>query len=134
MIASGEYLRAFWWFVLPVPLFGALAFMFGGTQIMKGVGLFAILWPLSIPARAVLATSKAGRLFENGVHLSADDENLYFHGVDGSGLRLRIDSVRDAVRRPGFVVLRLRSLGFVPVLESALDAPDEFIRLFGRSG
>ncbi len=116
-------MRQFWWFAGVIPLFGIIAFAFGGQSLLRGIGLFAILWPLTIPARAALATDKVGKTLSTPTVLIAEGDSLYFQGENGQGFRLRLDSVRQIVSRKGFYILRLRRMGFVPVPESALEEP-----------
>lgn len=118
-LAAEEYVRQFWWFVLVVPLFGAVM-MILGSGIMKLIGYFALAWPLTIPVRAVLGGWKAGGFFSSGVLLGMDEENLYFAGTKGKGMKLPLGSVRKAIQRNGFLILRFGIGQFVPIPEAAL--------------
>ncbi|CAN5420704.1 hypothetical protein BH11ARM2_BH11ARM2_39570 [soil metagenome] len=115
-LATGEYLRLFWWYVAIVPLFGLLCLLFGGG-VLRPIGGFALLWPFSIPARAVISTTKARRLFRAGVRARIEEDGLYIvpSQMDVKGLRLRWGAVRDVRERGAWAIVRTRRFGFLPV-------------------
>ena len=104
-LGVAQYLRSFWWFAAIIPLFGAIALL-TGSGVLQVMGLMALLWPLSLPARAIFATSKSGRLLERGAWASLEGSTLLLHGENG-GLRLDLSNVRRIERRRGFIVLSL---------------------------
>lgn len=77
-----------------------------GSGVLQVMGLMALLWPLSLPARAIFATSKAGRLMERGAWASLEGTTLFVHGED-EGVRLDLAAARRVERRRGFIVLSL---------------------------
>ena len=107
-LAVAIYLRTYWWFASIVPAFG-IAWLFLMPPSLKAIGLMALLWPLSLPARAILATTKAGRLLEKGTRASLEEETLFLHGEEGGGFRLALSAVRRTLRSRGFSVLVLRA-------------------------
>lgn len=115
-LAASEYVRTFWWYVAIVPLFGLLAVVFGEGPL-RTIGGMAVLWPLSIPARAVLSTAKARRLFGAGVRARVEEDGLYIvpsqPGV--KGLRLRWGWVRSVRERGEWALIQTRRFGFLPV-------------------
>lgn len=120
-LGVAQYLRTYWWFAAIVPVFGIALLLFG-PGVMKAMGLMAILWPLSLPARAIFATSKAGRLLAKGAWASVEDETLYLHGEGGDGLKLSLAAVRRLERRRGFLVLSLSRGDFVALPLTAASA------------
>ena len=108
-----------WWFVAIVPLFGVWAAFFSGISVLQPVGLIAILWPLTVPARAVLATWRSSKFFSKEVWVLLEGGVLYFHG-EGRGFKLPVSSVRSKSLRNGYWILRYR-LGFVPIAAEAVD-------------
>jgi hypothetical protein len=118
-LAAEEYVRQFWWFVLVIPLFGALMMVLG-TGLLRWIGYFALAWPITIPTRAVLGGWKAGTFFSSDVQLAADDENLYFAGPNGKGMKLAMGSVRKVIERHGFLILRFGIGEFVAIPREAL--------------
>lgn len=106
-------------------MFGLIA-MIWGNGVIQIVGMFAFLWPFSIPARAVLTTTKASRLFTGGCQLSVYEDRLEFIGQtplkDGRLLRMIIpmEQVRDVVERKEFYVIRTIRLSFVLVAKDAV--------------
>jgi len=129
-IAIREYIRTFWFAVAAVPLFGILVLLFGGPAF-RLVGLVAIVWPFSIPARSLLVTNKSAKLFRLGVVLRLLDDAIEVcgEGVQKNGKRLRLElplhDVRDAVDRGDFLLVRTMRFGYVPIVKSAFQAPED---------
>lgn len=129
-IAAEEYFRTFWYFVVPIPI-GGIAMMALGQGILQVIGLFALLWPFSIPARSILISTKASRLFSSGVVMRAGDEEIEFLGTqpgkNGKPLRMAIPYgiVRDTVYRQGMLIMRTYRLAFVPIDPAAFDGDDQ---------
>lgn len=119
-LAVAQYLRTYWWFVAVIPTFGLVMFFFG-PGVMRVMGMMAILWPFSLPARAVFATSKTGKLLEKGAYASLEEGVLYLHGTEGNGMKLSLSSVRRIERRRGFLVLVLSRGAFVALPQTALS-------------
>ena len=111
-LAVALYVRTYWWFAAIVPGFG-LVWLLLMPLSLKAVGLMALLWPLSLPARAILATSKTGKLLQKGARATLEHKTLYLHGEDGGGFRLDLSAVRRTVRTRGFLVLVLSRGDFV---------------------
>lgn len=131
-LATEEYLRTFWWLAAIVPSFGIITLILS-RGILQIIGYLALLWPFTIPARAILSTSKAARLFLNGTRMTCEDDTIFFHAKDGKGLKLQLDSVRGTVQRRGFTLIQFRSWNpvplpaFIPIPNSAFA--DESTRL-----
>jgi hypothetical protein len=92
--------------------------------------MLAILWPFSIPARSVLSTTKSSRLFTGGCHVEASADQIEFIGeYNKEGKRLRYafstDKVKEAVRRRGIIILRMRLPGISPIREDAFESESE---------
>ena len=125
-LAAEEYVRSFWWFVAVVPLFGMVSLVVG-SGLIQVIGMFAVLWPLSIPARAVLTGWKAGGFFSDGVSAELRDGKLYIHGQNGKGMVLDADRVRRVVERHGYLLVQFGIGNFVAIPASALgDRKAEF--------
>jgi len=122
-LAAAEYLRGFWWFVLPVPLFGLIAVIFG-QGFLQGIGFMALLWPLTIPSRSFLATSRGSRLFVQGATALLDDDRIYFRAAEGKGVMVPRTSLRDVADRGSFFIVRTRRLGILPIPKAALLGPE----------
>lgn len=125
-LAAEEYFRTFWFFVVAIPL-GGLALLAFGDATIKAIGVFAILWPASIPARAIIISTKASRLFSSGVVMRAGDEEIEFLGTkpakSGKPMRLAIPRhmIRGVVQRQGMLLLRTYRLTFVPIDPGAFE-------------
>ncbi|MGV3617088.1 MAG: hypothetical protein ACO1SV_17310 [Fimbriimonas sp.] len=140
-IAVEEYVRTFWYFVLAVPL-GGVGLLFIDERTIQAVGFLAILWPLSIPTRALLITTKASRLFTSGAYMRAGDEEIEFLGTSpgakGKPMRMALPRhmIRDVVRRQGMLLVRTYRLTFAPVDPEAFPdeaSQTEFIEALTRS-
>ena len=119
-LGVAQYLRTYWWFAAIIPGFGIVLLLFG-PGVMKVMGLMSVLWPLGLPARAILATSKAGKLMERGAWASLEGGTLLLHDANGEGgLRLNLASVRRVESRRGFLVLVLVRGDFVALPLDAL--------------
>lgn len=123
-LAAEEYVRTFWWYVAIVPVFGLLAVIFGRGPVQT-LGFLGLLWPISIPARAIFSTTKASRLLRDGVFVSTNDDYLLVHGRGGEGLKLEFVAVRGAVERQGHLLIRTRRFGFIPIALSAFDSAEQ---------
>ncbi len=127
-IASEEYVRMYWWFVAPLPVVGLTAVLMT-TGPMQALGMLALLWPFSIPARSVLITSKPSRLFTGGCHIEANSTEVAFIAEPRDGKRLRniisLNNVRQAVRRNGVILLRMRLPGMAPIREDAFESEEQ---------
>jgi hypothetical protein len=119
-LAVAQYVRTYWWFVAVIPTFGLVMFLLG-PGVMRVMGVMAILWPFSLPARAIFATSKTGKLLEKGAYASLEDGVLYLHGKDGDGMKLSLSAVRRIERRRGFLVFILARGAFLALPGSALS-------------
>src|SRR5687768_2673672 len=128
LLGAREYIRSFWWFVIVTPLFGVLAVLFT-TGLMQVIGFMAILWPFSIPARSVIATSKSSRLFSGGCSMEANDQDIVFLGPESATKRLRFRiplATVTSLRESGdLLILRTSRLGFAPVRVTAFDSDQD---------
>lgn len=127
-LAAEEYFRTFWFFVVAIPL-GGIALLAFGDPTIKAIGVFALIWPASIPARAILISTKASRLFSNGVMMRAGEDEIEFLGTKpgkgGKPMRLAIPRtlIRGGlVRRQGMFLLRTYRLTFVPIDPEAFES------------
>lgn len=134
-IASVRYLRRLWPVFVAFPVFGVVALILGPSPLIRAVGFFAILWPLSVPARVALGSwTKARKLMEK-TWVGLDDGVLYFHGETG-GMKLPLDQVRRAEIHDGVYVFETRMYNFALVPVSSIPEPEreEFERQTGVSG
>jgi hypothetical protein len=127
-LASEEYVRSYWFIIVPVPIFGVLAVLFG-HDALQVLGMLAVVWPLSIPARSVLSTTKSSRLFAGGCHVEADEEAVTFIGEYNDGKRLRYAlktfQIKDVVIRRDLMLIRLRLPGIAPIRVNAFETDAE---------
>jgi len=128
-VAIAEYVGSFWWIIAVIPAFGVGALIFG-EGLLKVIGMMAILWPISIPARSILTTTKSSRLFVGGCRMVATEDRLEFFGEvpgpSGKPYRMTVPAIqiRDLVERRDLMLVRTTRLGFAPVRPEAF-ATDE---------
>jgi hypothetical protein len=124
-LAAEEYVRTFWFFVVAVPL-GGVVLLLTGERTLQAIGFFAVLWPMSIPARAILITRRASKLFSRGVVMRSGAEGVEFvaqaQGANGKRLRMAVPkgAIRGIVVRQGVLLLRTYRQQIAPI------APDAF--------
>ena len=118
-----EYARQFWWYVATIPVFG-LVLMVVGDGSMRAIGMMGMLWPLSLPARALFATRKSANLFVKKTEAEVREDGVYFKPETGQGLRLARTSVHDVFMRKEWVIFRTRKFQFIPVPRNAFDEAD----------
>ncbi len=126
-IAAMEYVRAFWWWIIVLPLFGLVAAV-TATGILQVVGIIALLWPLTIPSRAFLVSTRAGRILVDGVWIGEENDRLYFHPKKGNGFSMSDVSIRDIVDRGDHLVLRTKRMAFFPIPKAAVIEPESLSR------
>jgi hypothetical protein len=103
-LAAEQYIRSFWWFVAIPPAFGVVC-LFSGSQVLYAIGTFGILWPATVPARAVVITRKSARFFSQPTRLHISDKTVYFSHDAGDGMKLSLASVRKIEERHGYILL-----------------------------
>ena len=91
--------------------------------------MLAVVWPLSIPARSVLTTTKSSRLFSGGCHVEADDEAVTFLGEYVNEKRLRyviqISQIKEVIVRRDLLLIRLRLPGIAPIRMNAFETEED---------
>ena len=126
MWAAREYAQRFWWCFIAIPVAGML-FLFGSEyRLLQAFGIFGVLWPLSIPARSVLVTSKVAKRWQQETTLAVEGRHLYFISADPKiGMRLRIESLRHITERAQYVVLDLPRYNLVFIPKSAFETAED---------
>ena len=83
----------------------------------QALGMMMMLWPISIPARSILITSRAVKRATVPTKMAVEGEHVYFV-TDPLDLNYRIhrDQIRDVKARVEYVVIELwrYKLVFVP--------------------
>lgn len=121
-----EYVRRLWWAFIAIPITGVLLLIFSGQLLMQVIGMMAILWPVTIPARSVLATRGVSRRLTLPTQLLRDDEALYWATEPPErSYRASLASVRSATVRSDAVVIEVGPLRFVFVPVHALGGRAE---------
>jgi hypothetical protein len=90
---------------------------------MTGLGMFGVLWPFTIPARAGFITRKPSRFTAKPQILSIEGDHGYLIPSDGSqGMRFQLSNLRTVTERFDVVALEIQNLRFVFVPTFALTA------------
>ena len=118
-----EYARQFWWYVSIVPVFGLLLLVLG-RGVLQGAGMMALLWPLSLPVRAIYASRKSRKLFGSPTEAEFREDGVYFHPLGGKGLRLDRGSIRALFVRKEWIVVSTRMLHFIPIPRESFAEAD----------
>jgi hypothetical protein len=125
-----EYVRTFWWYVMIVPLSGSAALIFASGPIQI-IGLMALLWPLTIPGRSFLSSSKSSRLFTQPLYFEATESEVTFYSESTEPRQRRFimpaRDIRDLIDRKDFVLLRTRRFGFAPIKKSAFSSQEQLL-------
>ncbi len=121
--SANEYIRRFWPAFIAFPISGILLFILMPNSAGIGLGTMMIMWPLSIPARSIIFTSRAAKRVICPTRMVAEGEHLYFI-VDPLDLNYRVNkkSIRDVVIRKEYVCIELWKFKmiFVP-LDAFID-------------
>ena len=123
LLTAEQYLRGFWWLIVGAPATG-IACIAMGSGLLQALGVVLVLWPLTIPARGFLLSSKAARQMLKPTELEVTKKALLFKASDGTGSRLALDSVWLVRKRRKHYVIWTRRLAFVPVPIDAFEAPE----------
>jgi len=135
-MAAEAYVRLFWWFVLPGPLFGIILLAVSREPLIQAIGAFGCIWPATIPFRAYLITWKLGRrLYAKQTVLTAVDEGLLFDAEDNH-FRIAYAGLRSAYVRHGMVVMNTKRYQVLLVPTSAFSGDDGslFLRVLSEHG
>lgn len=97
--------------------------------------MMMFLWPISIPARSIVLTSKASKRAILPTKMVCEGEHVYFV-TDPLSFNYRIhrDQIRDVKARVEYVVIELWKYRFVYVPYKAFESPEaiqEFRRAVG---
>ena len=130
-----EYARRFWPFFISIPITGILIFVLFSGNLYKGLGMMMFLWPISIPARSILLTTKASKRAILPTKMVYEGEHVYFV-TDPLSFNYRIhrDQIRDVKARVEYVVIELWKYRLVFVPYKAFESPEaiqEFRRAVG---
>jgi hypothetical protein len=121
MIAAEQYTRRFWPVFIAFPVFGILAIIFGPNRGTQAFGVFCLAWPLSIPARSVMITSRLAKRFAKPTTVIVEDGTIFFSQGE-SGMKLTLDQLRRIDKRKGFYILETKLYSFAPLPIDAFGA------------
>jgi hypothetical protein len=124
--SSFEYVRRFWPGFIAFPISGLVLFFTVAFPPIKALGMLMILWPISIPARSILITTKASKRAMLPTKLIAEGNHVYFVTEPATlNYRISVDTIRDVKTRVEYVVIELWKYRLVMVPYSAFSSPDE---------
>lgn len=133
--AAEAYVRSFWWFIIPGPLFGLAVVALSQNPQLQAIGMLGVFWPLSIPARAYFISGGLARRLSTPTVVSAMEDGLYFSG-ERAQFKIGYSSLRRAEVRHGSYVLRTRRFEALVIPGSAFPgaAGEQFLRILGEHG
>lgn len=134
LASAEEYVRALWWILIPVPIFGVLALLQAPNDLIRGIGTICLVWPLTIPIRAVTASARAGAIYGQPTVFAVDDEWLYLVAKSGRGTKLHRSQVWNARLSRGIWRIKTRRLSvlFVPA-EAVIPGHSQELAEIARS-
>jgi hypothetical protein len=124
-IAAWEYARGYWWMFVSIPLFGIVGLVLAPDGVIRYFSMVCLLWPFSIPARAILITRKASRLYSEETVAVIGEGELRLYRPSGRGSSLKLSDVRSVGDSLGALVVRTRKLGFVAIPARAFASAEE---------
>lgn len=120
-----EYVRRLWWAFVAIPITGILFLTLTDYYLLRIIGFMAIMWPLTIPGRSLLATRGASRRLSLPTRMLRDDEFVYFETEPTErSYRAALSGLRSATVRSDALVLEVAPLRFVFVPLSALGGAE----------
>ena len=134
-MAAEAYVRLFWWFILPGPLFGIIILLLFREPYIQAVGALGCVWPMTIPFRAYLISAKASRsMYSMETRLVATEESLVLL-TPYKSFGASYSKLRNAYVRHGMVVINTRRYAVLLVPVSALNNnPAPFLKILGEHG
>ncbi len=133
-MAAEAYVRIFWWFILPGPLFGIVVLIFAHDPTLQAIGALGCIWPATIPFRAYLISWKVGRrMYGHPTTVTAVDEGLLFDSSD-EHFKIAYSGLRNAYVRHGMVVMNTKRYKALFVPMSAFDDGGAFLRVLSEHG
>ena len=122
LASAEEYIRTLWWILISIPLFGLVALVWGPNELIRGLGGVCLIWPLTIPIRAVTASARAGGVYGRSTVLAFDDQWIYLVGSAGKGSKIARSEIWTVRKGRGIWRLRTRRLSIILVPSSAILA------------
>lgn len=133
-MAAEAYVRLFWWFILPGPLFGVIMIAAFSDPMIKAIGALGCVWPATIPFRAYLITSKMARQrYSHPTTVIATDESLLFISEE-SKYKADYIALRNAYVLHGMVVINTKRYALMLIPLSAFDdssSVQTFMKILG---
>jgi hypothetical protein len=126
------YLRKAWWLILPFPIFGIWLLRSTEDRLLQYLAFVAIFWPFTIPARAVVVTSKASKRLLQETWAILDADALYLYGPDGNGTKVPLERITGVRRSLGLLVVELKHYVFVLVPLAAFESIEDLVAFEGR--
>lgn len=80
--SAGLYVRLLWWALIGVPIGGIATLVLLHTPIMQYLGAVMVLWPITIPGRALLLTRDQRKMYMQSTVATLREDGFYFD-MDG---------------------------------------------------
>ena len=96
---SGLYIRSLWWALIGMPL-GGLGILFTmQLPLMKYLGTVMVLWPVTIPGRALIITSDQRKLYIKPTVTTFREKAFFLDPEGGTPTRIPLTWIKRAMRR-----------------------------------
>ena len=99
------YVRTLWWALIGLPISGVLIVILMQVPIMRYLGAVMVLWPITIPARAIVISADQRKLYIRPTIATFRDEAFYLDPEGGTPTRIPLTWIRRALRRGEMYVL-----------------------------
>jgi len=124
-VGALEYARQFWWVFAAIPISGIVALALAPNNLFRYFGTVCILWPVTIPARAAIISSRLAKLFSVETIAEVSEGQLRFARKDGKGGKIDLTAIRNTAIVANALVARTKSLGFVAIPDRAFESTEQ---------
>jgi hypothetical protein len=113
------YFRTYWWFILGIPVAG-IAILFA-LPMLRIVGGLMVLWPISIPARAVLISGKTYRRLGAQTVARVGENEAFIEPEGQTPVRIHYNWVRKVMKSGQLFILVGPRGAFTAIRSSAFN-------------
>lgn len=125
---TAAYVRTFWWALVGVPISGVLIIAILSVPIMQYLGAVMVLWPITIPGRALLITDSHRRLYLRPTVCTLREDGVYLDPEGATPTRVPREWIH-GVRRWRDVYLLFGAGTRLVVVKASAFAPSDQVEV-----